>query len=186
MRLCQIEGCGKRHKAHGWCESHHRRWKKFGDPLKGRPAQRKYPSGVTCEIEGCNRLPVGRGLCGKHYQTWHSHGDPLASKWRWSSHRKDWHVGHLGYIVRYEPRNPNAVKNGYVSQHRQAMADCIGRPLKKGENVHHKNGNKADNRIENLELWASGQPSGQRVQDLVSWAREILDEYGEIVDHVLK
>jgi hypothetical protein len=54
------------------------------------------------------------------------------------------------------------------------MAEVIGRPLRKGENVHHKNGNRKDNRPENLELWVSGQPAGQRVQDVARWAIELL------------
>lgn len=54
-------------------------------------------------------------------------------------------------------------------EHRLVMERMIGRPLVKGESVHHKNGNTKDNSEGNLELWYRGQPAGQRVSDLIEY-----------------
>lgn len=61
---------------------------------------------------------------------------------------------------------------------RLVMEEMLGRKLLPNETVHHRNGDKLDDRPENLELWASRHPKGQRVSDLVAFAEEILELYG--------
>jgi hypothetical protein len=84
-----------------------------------------------------------------------------------------------GYAMRsgYQDHANCRQANGSILEHVLVMSEMLGRPLTKGENVHHLNGVRDDNRPENLELWNTSQPAGQRVPDKVRWAKELLAMY---------
>lgn len=64
-------------------------------------------------------------------------------------------------------------------EHRVVMESQLGRALRRDEQVHHVNGVRHDNRPENLELWITFQPAGQRPCDLLAWAEEVIERYRE-------
>lgn len=74
-------------------------------------------------------------------------------------------VDKRGYILLLRPDHPEANRHGYVREHRIVMEQILGRPLRRGEVVHHKDGNPANNDPQNLHLY---QSNGEHLRDTIT------------------
>lgn len=165
---CELPGCDRKRLARGMCSLHYQRSVKHGDPL----VKERHSNGhKVCDIEGCELWARCKGMCGGHHARFYGHakkpmGAPISKK------------SPKGTLSRESNGYQRVVVNGErVLEHRHVMQIHLGRELAADENVHHKNGVRHDNRIENLELWTTHQPPGQRVTDRVASCVAFLMRY---------
>jgi len=135
----------------------------------------------TCDLIGITKVKDVDGyVCTTHYGRWarYKSFDPEEM----GKYRPKVSVGHRS--VSSEGYVKVKTEDGWKTEHRWVMEQELGRPLRRNESVHHMNGIRDDNRLENLELWASpmDQPSGQRVEDLVAF---VVGHYPSLVKEKL-
>jgi hypothetical protein len=105
---------------------------------------------------GCGiEIPIQRPNKGtlQVYFGWHKGKGPNNAHWTGGKY-----VSKQGYIIVYNP-NYTCDADRYLLEHRVIMEQYIGRPLTEDEDVHHINGDRQDNRIENLQLLTSSEHS---------------------------
>lgn len=171
---CIADGCDREQVAHHMCKLHIQRMKRTGRTDLGPRIPWNKGDIEICTIDDCDNKHLSKGFCQAHYKSFVAwiDKDRVSEDWQKYSPSIE-----KGYRKIYMPSHPNATKHGMIMEHRLVMEQIIGRYLEKHETVHHKNGDRLDNRPENLELWSSRQPKGQRVEDKVEYAMEILRLY---------
>jgi len=192
MNLCSVEGCGRKHAAHGLCLMHYKRMKKHGtiDYTWGGKI-------VGRQCLHCERPVAARDMCMRHYQMWHRHGDPLYSDAKKVDGLPPGEHMRRGYKITTDAKLAPAKPAGASTEktdraHRQAFdAQGARKPgekrnyrkqwehrkvagAKPGEIVHHIDGNRLNNAAENLHVFNSPSDHGAAHRSLELIAFELL------------
>ena len=152
---CAVNGCNEISVIRGWCSKHYQRWRRHGDPSLHYPGVRRSIEsactvcGVLFKIEP-NQIERGEGkYCSRkcHHEAMRGRASSTAAPIGSKRLRPD------GYV---EIKTEQGQKH-WSLEHRHVMETHLGRILDTGEHVHHLNGNKADNRLENLVVYTNAE-----------------------------
>lgn len=179
--ICPGPQCDLPIRGGGYCGGHYYQHSREL-PLTPIDRSSAVPKGTPCVVDGCGRPSLTKdGICRTHYR-YRTGGDedwqrPIPGR----AVDGEGHLNEHGYRIM-------CIDGVMVPEHRLVMERLIGRPLLPSETVHHKTGGfkgRADNRPGNLELWTGRHPTGHRVEDVVTYCREMLAVYGTEAERAL-
>ncbi len=199
---CSVDGCDKPAYVRGYCSAHYMRVLKTGDPGDAAPLRKPTR---PCKVDGCDKTAKTKAdLCPKHAARKRIYGDvnglftthrscvvcggQATPAHRSSEYCREHYTEYVLDLVATGQIKGEPDSAGYVyhsifkrryAEHRVVMERMLGRSLESWETPHHINGIRHDNRPENLELWTSPQPCGQRPVDLARW---VVEHYPELVE----
>lgn len=166
---CLVDGCLRRPKGRDLCAMHYQQWEDgllAHLPVPDRSVTKSISSyaQVPCLVENCSARPVNRGMCSKHTQQREAgiidkEGRLLRDPKSTGRHPKEGPiVDGAGYVLVVAPPGyTGPTRYGRVLEHRLVMEQSLGRLLHGVDSefyevVHHKDGNKMNNNLSNLEL----------------------------------
>jgi hypothetical protein len=147
--ICSLVGCNDALKSRGYCSRHLDQFYTYGRIIS---IERIYDPTKKCSVEGCNRNHRSNGFCSGHHNQYRRHGTIVRVN------LDQWGKGEIvkgRYMFLKKPEHINADARGYVKKSNIVWETHTGHVVTPPELIHHKNGDKKDDRFENLELFAS-------------------------------
>lgn len=173
---CEVQDCDRPAAKRGMCGMHYRRQLRNGTTDRVRYSR----TSRVCEVDGCDKSSDngGRGMCSMHYSRYKTEGSPGEAAPRQAAFGRGC-INTAGYRTVSCPIEfaAMATRQRRVLEHRLIVARRLGRPLFAHETVHHRNGDRLDNRPGNLELFTGLHGTGANVKDAVARAKELLALY---------